>query len=118
MSLLRLVVDAVACYRLTILVTRDTITSPAREWLRARAYPDTLPEGASRIYLWGHPASPRPWMMATRRWVHELVTCAWCSSIWIAAGVVALTATVPLVWQYPAAVLALSGVTGFLADRS
>jgi Protein of unknown function (DUF1360) len=45
------------------------------------------------------------------------LTCPWCVSIWIAAAVVALTALVPSAWQYAALALALSGVTGFLAER-
>lgn len=45
------------------------------------------------------------------------LTCPWCVGIWLAIAVVVLTALVPGAWQYAALALALSGVTGFLAER-
>jgi hypothetical protein len=78
-----LVVDALATYRLTILVTRDAITEPLRRGRRA--------------IFWA---------------------CTWCTSIWIAAVVVALTRFWPTEWQYPAMLLALSAVAGYMGERS
>lgn len=83
-----LIVDALAVFRLTHLVVDDTITQPIR------------------TRLLNGPA-----------WMLPLATCSWCISFWIAGGAVALTCFYPAGWQYPAAVLALSGVAGILAEH-
>jgi len=57
---------ALATYRLTRLVTTDTLTGPAREWVQARY--DRL----------GY-----------------LVSCDWCSSMWLAPGPVLLGVLAP-----------------------
>ncbi len=96
--------DAMATYRLAILASKDKITEPARERLRTRAYtPQANPRDGGRA--------------AASRWTFELVSCPWCIGVWIAAGVVALTALAPDIWQYLALWLALSGAAGFLAER-
>jgi hypothetical protein len=108
--------DALACYRLAILVTRDTITEPAREWLRRRAHPDPPPEdfpGHERMLFDFQLHTIARW-----RWLFDLVSCVWCVSIWAAAAIVALTKFTPGVWQYPAMGLALSAAAGFLTERS
>jgi hypothetical protein len=84
-----LVVDALATYRLAVLLVNDGITQPLRDWVIAR----------------------------DRLWLTELSTCIWCLSIWIGAGVVALTRFIPGAWQYAAMALALSGAAGFLAEH-
>lgn len=80
--------DALAVYRLAVLVTKDEITAPARDAILKRSEPAFL-----------------------------FITCPWCVSIWLAALAVALTRLVPAVWQYAALGLALSGAAGFLAER-
>jgi hypothetical protein len=57
---------ALATYRLTRLVTTDTLTAPAREWVQARY---------DRV---GY-----------------LVGCDWCSSMWLAPGPVLLGVLAP-----------------------
>jgi hypothetical protein len=84
-----ILVDALAVYRLSRLVTRDTILRPARRWLTARY------EGM----------------------LVELVGCMWCVSVWLAAAVVALTWWLPYWWSFPATGLAFSAVAGWLGDR-
>lgn len=76
--------DALAVFRLTILVTQDAIFAPIRDRLKGS--------------------------------LHELITCAWCSSIWIAAAVTVLTKFAPGVWQYPMFGLALSAAAGFARE--
>jgi hypothetical protein len=83
-----LAVDALAVYRLAVLVTKDQVAEPLRQKVLARS---------ERAFYF--------------------VTCPWCVSIWIAGGVVALTRFYPTEWQYAALALALSGVAGFLAER-
>lgn len=80
--------DGLATYRLATLVSRDYITWPIRQAILRRS------ESA-----------------------FQFVSCQWCTSIWLAAGVVALTRFWPSGWQYGAMALALSGVAGFLAER-
>lgn len=80
-----LIVDALAVYRLAILITKDSITQPIRD------------AAGERMVLF--------------------LTCPWCVGIWIAGAIVVLTRFVPSAWQYAAFALALSGVTGFLAER-
>lgn len=80
-----LAVNAMAVYRLTVLIGRDSITQPIRD------------RASERMTLF--------------------LTCPWCTSIWIAGGVVVLTRFYPTEWRYPAVALALSGAAGFLAER-
>lgn len=77
------IVDALACYRLTRLVTTDEIT----RGLRRRAIE------------------------------HLPITCDWCVGVWVAFGVVAVRRIVPRVWAPVATALALSAVTGLLAEN-
>jgi uncharacterized protein (DUF2062 family) len=79
-----------ATYRLTILLTQDTITRPGREWLDRR-YTGSLV---------------------------EFVHCPWCVSVWLGAGATALAYYEWSWWRWVCLGLAASGVTGFLAERS
>jgi hypothetical protein len=83
------VIDAASVFRLTRLVTHDRLTERARQWILRR---------------WGMPA-------------FDFASCPWCVSVYVAAGVVALTALVSAQWKYVAFVLAFSAVAGLLADR-
>lgn len=51
------------------------------------------------------------------RWPAYLITCEWCTSVWIAAVAVAGTVWLPQVWAYLAAVAALSAAAGWLMGR-
>lgn len=88
-----LLVDVLALYRLTRLVTRDEILRPARERLLDVA--------------------------ETRRWARGayLLECPWCVSPWLAAGVLLARSSAPLPWHLLALVLALSAVAGVLSER-
>lgn len=81
-----LVVDALAAYRLTRLVTTDAITEPLREAIDARS-----------------------------DFMGELTSCSWCSGVWVAAGVVLARRYVPA-WGPVAEMLALAAVAGLLSD--
>lgn len=80
------VADALAVYRVTRLLVADTITRPFRRWLADR-YEGPLVE------LW---------------------FCAWCMSVWVATGVVALTWYFPFAWSLVAFGLSLSAAAGYL----
>ncbi len=85
--MIELVEDGLAVYRLTRLVTTDRITQPLRD------------AAAERNETLGY-----------------LTSCDYCSSIWIALGVTAVSALVPRAWRPLARALASSAVTGILAS--
>lgn len=109
-SLWWLAVNALAVYRLSILVSKDKITKPLRRRVRYRGYEEKF-NGTFERGLDGRRA--RAW-----RSINELVICPWCLSVWFGGGAVALSATVPSVWQYPALALALSGATVLATRRA
>lgn len=112
-----LVVDALAAFRLTRLVTKDRITRPAREsWVQA-AYEatGTVPRGADRYgpgdwETWAEHDENAPALA-------EFILCPWCVGAWIAAGVVAARVVAPRAWGPVARALATSAVTGLIASR-
>jgi hypothetical protein len=87
-----LLVDALATYRLSRLLTRDSLplVQAPRDAVLAR---------------WGHSS----WS--------ELAVCPWCISVWLGAGVVAARLLAPAAWTPVALVLAYSAVTGLLASH-
>ena len=106
-----LLVDALAGYRLTKLVTSDVITAGIRDRFIAHAYarsgrPDE-PVGETWTDQAMHDeVAPKP---AT------LFTCRWCAGMWIAFGVVAARRAAPRVWEPVADALAISAAAALLA---
>jgi hypothetical protein len=88
-----LAVDSLATFRLTRLATTDTITEGLRQRVGGRDGEDMKRLG---LFLFA--------------------TCAWCMSVWIAAGVVILTINVATWWSWLALVLAFSAVAGIIAE--
>lgn len=109
--------DAFAVYRLAILITRDTIAAPLRDWVHGLGWDESaiIPATANERRMVHFPERPR---RAWARKLFDLITCPWCVSVWISAGVVAATRYAPNVWQYGAMWLALTGATGLLAEHS
>lgn len=84
-----LVLDALACYRLTRFIVEDHIPfGPLRERIIDR----------------------RPHSLLA-----EWVTCPWCASVPVAAVVLGLHAIAPAVWPYAAAVLSFAAIAGLLS---
>jgi hypothetical protein len=105
-----------ASYRLTRIVTLDTITEPWREQIFNRWPPDDdrarwrwVPE--LRALVKRDPKAPAPRV----HWIGQLVECPWCCGFYISGVVVAVTGwfvSVPaplIVWP---AVSTLVGLTG------
>lgn len=92
MSLLNLVVDAAAVYRLTKLVIDDEILSDIREKVWEKFPPETTKIG-------------------------YLTTCPWCVSIWMGGLVFALRKVSPELATYISATLAASAATGIAYTR-
>lgn len=98
---LLLVLMTLATYRLTRLVVEDTF--PPVAWIRER--------------LTGHePTLSEPYRVARWKlvpaWVGDLVSCCWCTSVWVSAGVVA---TVDLTVGLPLPLLAWGAVAAAAA---
>lgn len=81
-----LAVDALAAYRLTRLVVEDRIADRPRDALTTRSV-----------------------------FADDLLSCRWCSGVWVSAVVVAARVTCPRVWAPVGRALALSAVAGLLA---
>lgn len=85
-SVTRLVIDLLAVYRLTRLVTADSIAEPLRTcYVRAvyagsgRPLPDVPDDRELAEAAMDDPDHPK--------WA-ELVSCRWCAGMWLALGVV------------------------------
>lgn len=113
-----LVVDALAAYRLTRLVTSDRIADAPRDavvlWAYSRAGRGLTIEGDASPGAWSEAVAqdPDPPKLA------YLVTCPWCSSWWIGLAVVAMRRLAPRWWAPMAEALALSAVAGLVAEKS
>jgi hypothetical protein len=104
-----LLIDVLATYRLTRLVTADVVSEPARMAVLRRVgacAPDEA-EDASAVEIVEN--LDRPPRLAT------LVTCRWCAGMWIAAGVTAARVVAPRQWSVAARALALSASAVLLA---
>jgi len=92
MSLLNLLVDTAAVYRLTKLVIEDEILADIREKVWEKYPPETTKIG-------------------------YLTTCPWCVSIWMAGLVFALRKLNPELATYISSALAASAATGIAYTR-
>lgn len=122
----RLLVDALAVYRLSRLVTRDVLTRGLREKVIERAY---LSQGAR----WGacedglEVHRPGKLLVIASRWdevpgaddappkLASLISCSWCSSVYLAFGAVVARRLFPRLWAPVAEALAFSAVAGLVS---
>lgn len=112
-----LLVDVLATYRLTRLVTEDTFppVKKARDWLLLRwpspteSFDEAFESEVGPVNAKGRPVlrEDDEWWAVHPHWFGELITCPYCASVWIAAGVLALRFTWDW-WTYPALLLALA----------
>jgi hypothetical protein len=96
----RIVVNALAVYRLTRFVTRDELAEPVRKVIEKEI------NLAAESRLISQPVKNK---------LLYLLGCDWCMSFWVA--VLALTAenVFPRLWKPASKALAFSAVSGFLA---
>ncbi len=109
------VIGSLATYRLTRLIVQDDISAPLRERLRERTHTTFYGRDMS-----GHINDTRVERRHDRapsRLAYKLCTCAWCLSVWLAAGVVLLARYCSGWFQYVAAALAFAAVAGWLSER-
>jgi hypothetical protein len=87
-----LIVNALATHRLTRLVTTDAITEPVRKRVWEKYPPETTKLG-------------------------YFVTCNWCTSIWVGAGVAIADTVAPRAWRVVALALAASSAVGLVEEK-
>lgn len=110
---LRLLVDAMATYRLTRLATADVISEPLRRSIVVRSLGSPIEEVTELTEVAEETEGPITAQEAVDALtdppkVARLITCRWCAGMWIAAGVVAARRLAPKAWDPLADVLALS----------
>lgn len=114
-----------ATYRLTRLVTRDQLPLVAglRERLLLFWYPEFAEEKSRQRYEARRGRTPKPHWGGLGWSLAYLVTCDWCVSVWVGAGVVLAewfwtSRLRPLGWVVAALLVGLSSaVTGLVAQR-
>lgn len=124
-----LILSALAVYRLAVFIGEDAF--PPVAWLREKILTRWPSEdttfgisevekiGDAWFTLGGHeviqdPGRPGQFMaLGPFRW-SKVITCVWCSSIWIAGGAVAAVVYAPIFWGYASLILALSAAAGLL----
>jgi hypothetical protein len=106
----RLVVDALAAYRLTRLVTADVLTEDARRTVVDVAYSlaGRVPPEADTAEEVVAADPDEPPKLAV------LVTCRWCAGMWVALGVVFIARRFRW-WPAMADALALSATAALVA---
>lgn len=109
-SVLWLLVDGLACFRLTRLIAVDGISEKVRKRLLDRA------RTVAFNYATAHKNAPTPHDSNVYGTLWELVSCSWCVSMWIAIPAVTLTKLIPGVWQYPAMLLAVAAIAGLFSE--
>lgn len=114
-SPLAVLLDALAAYRLTRLVTADVITARPRHavirWAYRRRLDRELLDGdlegmVEADMAEGPDVAPK---------LAVLVVCRWCTAVWVAGGVVAARCLTGQVWGTVAAVLAVAAAATLLA---
>jgi hypothetical protein len=102
-------VDALATYRLTRLVTSDVISEPVRMALLRSTGAEPPPGQDDPTAQELVDSLEDPPRLAT------LITCRWCAGMWIAAGVTATRMLAPRAWGPASRGLALSAVAVLLS---
>lgn len=113
--MLDLAVDALAAYRLTRLVTADSITQGPRDAIIDAAYTLT-----GRYPSMSASAEEQGWQGVAESdpdvpKLAELVTCRWCAGMWVSLGIVAVARRYRW-WPPLAQALAMSAAAALLAQ--
>ncbi len=104
-----LLLDALAVYRLTRLVTTDSFPPVARlreNFVGRHTKERVEHEGGTHTHF----AEPDAWA--------ELSECAWCASWYVALGVISARALFPRAWDVAARALSFSAVAGLVSTAA
>lgn len=113
-----LVVDAVATYRLTRLVTADAITAGLRDQAIRNAY---VAQHGEAVAVDMEAETPHDsWTDRAMGDLEppalaKLLTCRWCAGVWIAAGVTVARRVAPRWWGPVADAATLAAAAALLA---
>ena len=117
-----LAVDAVACYRITRLLVADRITAPLRDAAIRASY--VASEGADSVEDWEADSPHETWSDRAAEdpgagtWLGRLLTCPWCTGVWVAIAVVAARRLAPRWWAPVAETASVAAAAGLLSgDR-
>lgn len=111
--------DALAAYRLTRLVTADTLTEPLRRrfiaWTFARSGQQLRVDDATgeTVAEALHVAPINHGQQVPK--LATLITCRWCAGVYVCVGVVIARRRFPRLWQPVAEAAALSAAAALLA---
>lgn len=91
-------VDGAVTFRISRLIVQDKLTEPARQWLYDRYPPEgwilegsSKPRGPMKYWEtvdWGAGPDKPGYLTKNGSFIGNLTNCIWCTSIWVAAGVV------------------------------
>ena len=88
-STLQFIILGLATYRTTRFFTRDTLFNAIRNWIWKKRPPE-------------------------KSFIGYLLTCEWCTSVWVGSGFVLSAIIIPEVTYIVATVSALSAIAGLL----
>lgn len=111
-DLITLILAVGAAARITRLVVADTITEPVRTWALPRI---ARSRRERKRIAQGEPATPPTGLRGA---LVTLLTCHWCTGMWVAAAItpLAMTSDGSLWFVLPAAILTVAYVVGLLGD--
>ncbi|QOR55430.1 MAG: hypothetical protein SHS37scaffold145_81 [Phage 71_18] len=115
--MLDLLTDCLAAYRLTRLVTADTITEAPRRAVVELAYDLAQldppgPRDSEPISDWV--ADQRARGLEVPK-LADLVTCRWCTGMWVAGGVGIARLVAPRAWSWWSRMLAVASGAALIA---
>lgn len=111
-----LIVNGLAAYRVTRLVTRDTITRRLREHALALIYAgaEQVRDGDGRLIEFGSLVDRVEWERDDAPKLAVLLLCPWCVGVWVGFGVMVLRRVMPRVWSPIAEGLALGALAALV----
>lgn len=108
-TLTALIVYGLAAYRLTRLIVEDSITEPARNWVKNRAYILMIEETTRETRV----DTISPFFAL----VFRLISCFWCVGFWIAVIVTILAVTQGRWWALTCFALAIAALVGEIREH-
>jgi hypothetical protein len=112
-TFIALVIYLLAAYRLTILIVKDSIFNGVRDWIRDHGY-----KTQTQTDLRGEVHTRVTAINLFWSWLHDLISCEWCTSIWVGTVVVLLQHYQQSWFQYVCFALALSSVASVMSEKT
>lgn len=107
-SILEFIVVGLAVFRLTHLFVYDTIMEPIRRHFIAEK--KEVNERGETVWIYVSKGT------GVRKFVGELMSCHWCFSVWMAAGLMAGIFLMPLVFMTVSYVLAFAAMGALIEE--